>query len=106
MENLFLLVESYTNGYSIALLDCIFLTSILCGIFVIVSKNPIVSVLFLIGLFLSIASYLIALAVGALESRVIGPRSKVWSEAEMVENLSIDYFPSEEPDAQEVIALK
>src|ERR1700761_2496857 len=63
MENLFLLVESYTNGYSIALLDCIFLTSILCGIFVIVSKNPIVSVLFLIGLFLSIASYLIALGI-------------------------------------------
>lgn len=32
--------------------------SVLCGILVITSKNPIVSVLFLIGLFLSIASYL------------------------------------------------
>ena len=31
-----------------------------------------------------IPSYLIALAVGALESRDIGPRSKVWSEASMV----------------------
>ena len=31
----------------------------LCGILVIISKNPIVSVLFLIGLFLSISTYLI-----------------------------------------------
>ena len=35
----------------------------LCGIFVIISKNPIVSVLFLIGLFLSISSYLIILGL-------------------------------------------
>jgi NADH-ubiquinone oxidoreductase chain 6 len=35
----------------------------LCGILVIISKNPIVSVLFLIGLFLSIASYLIILGL-------------------------------------------
>jgi NADH-ubiquinone oxidoreductase chain 6 len=32
--------------------------SLLCGIFVIISKNPIVSVLFLIGLFLCISAYL------------------------------------------------
>jgi NADH-ubiquinone oxidoreductase chain 6 len=32
--------------------------SLLCGIFVIISKNPIVSVLFLIGLFLCISTYL------------------------------------------------
>ncbi len=37
--------------------------SILCGILVIISKNPIVSVLFLIGLFLSISSYLIILGL-------------------------------------------
>ncbi len=30
-------------------------------------------------------SYLIALAIGELESRDIGPRSKVWSEKSMVE---------------------
>jgi NADH-ubiquinone oxidoreductase chain 6 len=36
---------------------------VLCGIFVIVSKNPIVSVLFLIGLFLSISSYLIIIGI-------------------------------------------
>ena len=38
-------------------------TSILCGIFVIISKNPIISVLFLIGLFSSIAVYLIILGI-------------------------------------------
>jgi len=39
------------------------LLAILCGILVITSKNPIVSVLFLIGLFLSIASYLMILGL-------------------------------------------
>merc|ERR1712178_475166 len=34
-----------------------------CGIFVIISKNPIVSVLFLIGLFLNIAGYLMMLGM-------------------------------------------
>lgn len=44
-------------------LDIISLLAILCGILVIISKNPIVSVLFLIGLFLSISSYLIILGL-------------------------------------------
>jgi NADH-ubiquinone oxidoreductase chain 6 len=44
-------------------LDILSLLSILCGILVIISKNPIVSVLFLIGLFLSISSYLIILGL-------------------------------------------
>ena len=44
-------------------LDLISLASILSGIFVIISKNPIVSVLFLIGLFLSIACYLLVLGI-------------------------------------------
>jgi NADH-ubiquinone oxidoreductase chain 6 len=63
MNNLFVLKESYTNGYKGEVLDIISLLSILCGIFVIISKNPIVSVLFLIGLFLSISSYLIILGL-------------------------------------------
>ena len=63
MDNLFILSESYTNGYRAEVLDVISLLSILCGIFVIISKNPIVSVLFLIGLFLSISSYLIILGL-------------------------------------------
>jgi NADH-ubiquinone oxidoreductase chain 6 len=63
MNSLFLLNETYTNGYRVEVLDFISLISILCGIFVIVSKNPIVSVLFLIGLFLSISGYLMILGL-------------------------------------------
>lgn len=63
MNSLWLLNESYTNGYRVEILDILSLIAILCGILVIVSKNPIVSVLFLIGLFLSIASYLIILGL-------------------------------------------
>jgi NADH-ubiquinone oxidoreductase chain 6 len=63
MNNLFILNETYTNGYRVEILDIISLFSILCGIFVIISKNPVVSVLFLIGLFLSISSYLIILGL-------------------------------------------
>ena len=40
------------------MLTLISLISLLCGIFVIISKNPIISVLFLIGLFLCISTYL------------------------------------------------
>src|SRR5919205_12132 len=63
MNNLFILNETYTNGYRIEVLDFISLISILCGIFVIISKNPIISVLFLIGLFAGISSYLIILGL-------------------------------------------
>src|ERR1700712_3298967 len=63
MYNLFLLNESVTSGSNYVVLDFISLASILCGILVIISKNPIVSVLFLIGLFLSISSYLIILGI-------------------------------------------
>ena len=52
------MLDSYLNGYKIQLLTLISLMSLLCGIFVIVSKNPIISVLFLIGLFLCISTYL------------------------------------------------
>ena len=51
--------EMTFNGYSIYNLDLLYIIAILLGILVIVSKNPIVSVLFLIGLFLSISAYLI-----------------------------------------------
>lgn len=63
MNKLFLLNEIYTNGYRTEILDIISLIAILCGILVIISKNPIVSVLFLIGLFVSIASFLSTLGV-------------------------------------------
>lgn len=63
MYNLFIFSEIFTNGYKVEILDIISLLSILCGILVIISKNPVVSVLFLIGLFLSIASYLLVLGL-------------------------------------------
>jgi len=63
MNNLFLINETFTNGYITNTLDIISLLAILFGIFVIISKNPIVSVLFLIGLFACISSYLILLGL-------------------------------------------
>lgn len=63
MVNLFILNETLTNGLNYSIINFITLTSILCGIFVIISKNPIVSVLFLIGLFLNIAGYLMMLGM-------------------------------------------
>src|SRR3979411_764048 len=63
MHNIFLLNETFTNGYRVETLDFLSIISILSGILVIISKNPIVSVLYLIGLFLSISSYLILLGI-------------------------------------------
>ena len=63
MNNIFILNETYTNGYRVEILDFLSLLSILCGVFVIISKNPIVSILFLIGLFLSVSIYLIMLGL-------------------------------------------
>lgn len=63
MNTLFLLNEIYTNGYTADVLIIISILAILSGILVIISKNPIVSVLFLIGLFLSIACYLMVLGL-------------------------------------------
>jgi NADH-ubiquinone oxidoreductase chain 6 len=58
-----MLFETYTNGYRAEILDIISLLAIFSGIFVIISKNPIISVLFLIGLFLSISVYLMMLGI-------------------------------------------
>jgi len=62
-NTLYTLVDNNTNGYIIEYLDFISIIAILCGILVIISKNPIISVLFLIGLFLCISSYLILLGM-------------------------------------------
>ncbi|KAK4308235.1 hypothetical protein Pmani_020082 [Petrolisthes manimaculis] len=43
-----------------------------------------------------IPSYLIALAVGALESRKVGPRSLVWSEKEVVEKAEFEFAETEQ----------
>jgi NADH-ubiquinone oxidoreductase chain 6 len=63
MNKIFILIETFCNGYRVEILDILSLIAILCGILVIISKNPIVSVIFLIGLFLSISSYLIVLGI-------------------------------------------
>ena len=55
MNNIFLLNDYITNGFKIGFVDIIYLVSILLGVFTIVSRNPIVSVLFLIGLFINIS---------------------------------------------------
>lgn len=59
MNTLLIFNETITNGFNVVLLDFIALSSIASGILTIISKNPIVSVLFLIALFFSLASYLI-----------------------------------------------
>lgn len=58
INTLFILIDNYLNGYKIQLLVLISLIAIFCGIFVLISKNPIISVLFLIGLFLCVSTYL------------------------------------------------
>ena len=63
INNLFLLNENFTYGYKAEILNAISLFVILCGIFVIITNNPIISVLFLIGLFGGVSSYLIILGL-------------------------------------------
>jgi len=63
METLFLLTDSSTNGYNDLYLQFASLMAIITGISVIIIKNPILSVLFLIGLFMSISCYLLLLGL-------------------------------------------
>ena len=61
MFNLFIVSDIVDTGFLDIVLDILSLFSILFGIYVINSKNPIMSVFFLIGLFLSISLNLILL---------------------------------------------
>ena len=55
---------NYTyNGFSIEFLDFMIVTALFSGIFIIISKNPIVSVLYLILLFASVSCYLIFIGI-------------------------------------------
>jgi NADH-ubiquinone oxidoreductase chain 6 len=62
MNNLF---YSYALdfGYKTFILDIFFFLSIVCSVFVLISKNPVVSVLFLIGLFINVSCYLISIGL-------------------------------------------
>jgi len=42
------------------------------------------------------SSYLLAIGIGALESRTVGPRSKVWCEAEMIDACEYEFAKVEE----------
>jgi len=59
MYSLHLLINNHNNGFLLSSLDYLTLFSIISGILVIITRNPIVSVLYLIGLFLNISIYLI-----------------------------------------------
>jgi NADH-ubiquinone oxidoreductase chain 6 len=62
-STLYLIYETFTNGYIPNVLDIISILAILSAIFVILNKNPIISVLCLIGLFASISCYLIIIGL-------------------------------------------
>jgi NADH-ubiquinone oxidoreductase chain 6 len=59
MNCLYLIFDIQTNGFVVEVLDMLSLICIFFGIYTILSKNPIISVLFLIGLFSAISCYLI-----------------------------------------------
>ena len=63
LENMYFLQENLISGYSVYILNLLSLISIFCAIYVIITKNPIISVLYLIGLFMSTASYLIIIGI-------------------------------------------
>jgi NADH-ubiquinone oxidoreductase chain 6 len=58
------LVNEISYGYSYLSLTFCFLLAVLFGILVLVSKNPIISIVFLIGLFISISCYLLLVGAG------------------------------------------
>jgi len=51
--------DNYSNGFNYEFLSFLSLLCIILSIFTIINKNPISSILFLIGLFMSISVYLI-----------------------------------------------
>lgn len=63
LEYLFITYEILTNGYQPISLDAVSILAIISGIFVIITKNPVISVLFLIGLFVNISGYLILIGI-------------------------------------------
>jgi NADH-ubiquinone oxidoreductase chain 6 len=66
LNNSFVVMDFYTNGFKENALIVISLISIFFGVLVIISKNPIISVLFLISLFLCISFYLMLLGFNFL----------------------------------------
>lgn len=63
MQNLHLLTDKLANGFNNNILNLFTLSALFFGVFVIITKNPILSILFLIGLFLSTSMYLMSLGI-------------------------------------------
>jgi NADH-ubiquinone oxidoreductase chain 6 len=53
----------HINEFYNIILNILQLIIVICGIFIIINKNPIISILYLIGLFLSVSLYLIILDI-------------------------------------------
>lgn len=64
--NLTLFNEIFSNSFDYDFLMLLYSCSVISGVLVVTSKNPIISILFLIALFLSIASYLMLLGLNFL----------------------------------------
>src|SRR5216684_3097806 len=62
MFNMYIIQDTF-NGFSTNFLNLLALIAIFSGIFIIITKNPIVSVLYLILLFASISCYLIFIGI-------------------------------------------
>jgi NADH-ubiquinone oxidoreductase chain 6 len=58
------ILKDINSGFMPEVLDIIYLLSIIFGISIIINKNPIISVLFLIGLFVNISGLLIIVGFG------------------------------------------
>nr|AFD95914.1 NADH dehydrogenase subunit 6 [Talaromyces stipitatus] len=58
------ILKDINYGFIPEMLDIIYLLSIIFGISIIINKNPIISVLFLIGLFVNISTLLIIIGFG------------------------------------------
>lgn len=63
MSFFYILQETITSGYKVEFLFFLSLICIFFGVSIIITKNPILSVLFLIGLFFSISIYLMMLGL-------------------------------------------
>jgi NADH-ubiquinone oxidoreductase chain 6 len=59
LEELLNISDTFSNGFTITSLELLSFVAIVSSILVITNRNPVVSVLFLIALFLSISIYLI-----------------------------------------------
>lgn len=64
--NLFITIDPIFSGYLSNTLTILSFIAVLAAVLVIITKNPVTSVLFLIGLFFSIAGYLILIGLNFL----------------------------------------